>query len=54
MKVKRKKRESSDNWFVELLSEFSFTLVLEIISSIIWNVILFIPRLLIRLFSNLN
>lgn len=54
MEVKKKKRKLRDNWFVELLTEFSFTLVFEIIFSIIWNFILFIPRLLLRFFSNLN
>ncbi|MBZ5201418.1 hypothetical protein HU147_09355 [Planomicrobium chinense] len=54
MEVKKKKRKLRDNWFVELISEFSFTLFIEAILSIVWNVILFIPRLLLRFLSNLN
>ncbi|WKA51583.1 hypothetical protein QWY22_02995 [Planococcus liqunii] len=54
MEIEKKKRKLRDNWFVELISEFSFTLFIEVVLSIVWNVILFIPRLLLRFLSNLN
>lgn len=52
-KKKRINKERKDNIFKDIFAEFSITLVFEIIINIIWNILLFIPRILIRGLSNL-
>lgn len=52
-KTKDKNKSSKDNVFLDCFAEFSFTLVFELLISIIWNIILFIPRVLIRALSNI-
>lgn len=52
-KAKDKNKSSKDNVFLEFFAEFSFTLVFELLISIVWNIILFIPRVLIRALSNI-
>lgn len=47
-KKKKKKYSEVDDCFKEI----SLGVVLEILVSIVWNVLMFIPRLLIRLFSS--
>ena len=48
----RKKKKKKDNEVVDCFKEISFGVVFEIIASIVWNILLFIPRSLIRLFSS--
>lgn len=57
IETKDKKKKNKENPFTHCFAEFSFTLVSEMLISIIWyiiwNIILFIPRVLIRALSNL-
>lgn len=49
MREKKKKKHSEvDDFFKEI----SFGVVVEILVSIVWNILMFIPRSLIRLFSS--
>ncbi len=51
---KKKKQVKEENCFVEMFKELSFTIIAQAIFSIIWNVILFIPRSIIRLYNNMS
>lgn len=53
LKKKQINKERKDNIFRDFFAEFSVTLVFELIINIIWNTLLFIPRILIRALSNL-
>lgn len=53
MKKKQEKPKKEENCFVELLKELSFEVVAQTIFSIVWNTILFIPRMIFRFFSSI-
>lgn len=54
IETKEKKKKREDNFFAECVAEFSLMLVLEILLSFIWRFVLFIPRALIRAWSNIS
>lgn len=49
MKKKTRKKEKRDSFWKELFGELGVNILLEII----WNIILFIPKMLIRLIKNI-
>ncbi|OHX53896.1 hypothetical protein BB776_01585 [Planococcus salinarum] len=57
IETKVKKKKDNDNPFADCFAEWSFTLAAEMLVSIIWyfiwNILLFIPRMLLRALSNL-
>lgn len=56
MKNKKRKNEKQDSFFKEMkeiLSELGVYILLEIVWSIIWKILLFIPRMMIRLLKDI-
>ena len=49
MKNKKREKEKQDGFFTEILSKLGGYILLEII----WNILLFIPRMVIRLMKNI-
>ena len=49
MKNKKREKEKQDSFFREFLSELGGNILLEIV----WNILLFIPRMMIRLIKNI-
>lgn len=54
MKKRKYKKKKEENCFVEIFKDIRSEVVTQIIISIIWNTILFIPRMIIRLYNNLT
>lgn len=53
MKNEKIKKEKQDGFFKEILSELGGYILLEIVWSTIWKILLFIPRIVIRLIKNI-
>lgn len=53
IETKDKKKKRKDNIFADCFAEWSLTLVAEMLINLIWQILLFIPRVLIRALSNL-
>lgn len=53
IETKDKKKKREDNRFTHCFAEWSLTLVAEMLINLIWQILLFIPRVLIRALSNL-
>lgn len=57
IKTKVKKKKEKDNLFAHCFAGWSLTLIFEMLISMIWyfiwNIVLFIPRVLIRAWSNM-
>lgn len=49
MKNKKTKKEKQDSFFKEMLGEFSVSILLEVV----WNILMFIPRMVIRLIKGI-
>jgi hypothetical protein len=49
MKNKKRKKERKDGFFKEILSEIMDSILIEVV----WNILMFIPRMLIRLIKNI-
>ncbi|WP_169819299.1 hypothetical protein [Planococcus halocryophilus] len=47
-----KKKKKKDNCITDFFKDLSIQIVFELLLSAVWNTLLFIPRLLIRLFSS--
>ncbi len=50
---KKKNKQKEENCFVDLFKDISIGVVIEIVFSVIWNTLLFIPRMLIRFFTSI-
>lgn len=49
MKIKKRKKERQDGIFKEILTEIMDSILIEVV----WNILMFIPRMLIRLIKNI-
>ena len=49
MKNKKTKKEKQDGFFKEVLSELSGSILFEVV----WNILMFIPRMMIRLIKDI-
>nr|WP_156732636.1 hypothetical protein [Solibacillus silvestris] len=49
MKNKKTKKERQDSFFKELLGELTRSILFEVA----WNILMFIPRMIIRLIKNI-
>lgn len=47
-----RKKPKKDNAIKEFFADSSLNLVFEMVISFIWNVVLFIPRVIVRMISN--
>ena len=49
MKNKKTKKEKQDGFFKEVLGELSVSILFEVV----WNILMFIPRMIIRLIKDI-
>ncbi|MEK5530274.1 hypothetical protein MKX79_12945 [Viridibacillus sp. FSL R5-0468] len=49
MAKKKRKAEKQDGFFKEILGEIGGSIIFEVV----WNIIIFIPRMIIRLISSI-
>lgn len=49
MKNKKRKKERQDGFFKEILTEIMDSILIEVV----WNILMFLPRMLIRLIKNI-